>query len=256
MKKLVVVADDFGFSSGVNKGHIEAHIDGIVTEHSFMVDCPGSVEARDLSARNDIKSIGIHLSLMNLNKTGKYLRKKDYLEIFKNDSEKKIQDHIKSELKKFEDLFEMYPTHINGHQMIHAHSKVRDVVAEYALKHNIFIRRPRNISGGTAIDSKSPEKDLEFFMKNNVKMTDYFFEQIIGDYKEVFSGYIKDLKSVSDNKTVELLFHPGYVDETLLRYSSLTNDRVRDLKLLKDKSFKDEIKKLGFDIISFKKLFD
>ena len=33
-------ADDFGFSSGINRGIVEAHERGIVTSASLMVDRP------------------------------------------------------------------------------------------------------------------------------------------------------------------------------------------------------------------------
>ena len=37
MKWLIVNADDFGASTGVNRGIVEAHTGGILTSASFMV---------------------------------------------------------------------------------------------------------------------------------------------------------------------------------------------------------------------------
>jgi hypothetical protein len=36
-KKIIVVGDDFGFSRGVNQGHVEAQLNGIPAEHSFIL---------------------------------------------------------------------------------------------------------------------------------------------------------------------------------------------------------------------------
>ena len=45
---LVVNADDFGQSEGVNRGIIEAHTNGIVTSASLMVRWPAAREASAL----------------------------------------------------------------------------------------------------------------------------------------------------------------------------------------------------------------
>src|SRR6266568_9642133 len=47
MRYLIVNADDFGFSEGVNRGILEAHDKGIVTSASLMVERPAAVEAAD-----------------------------------------------------------------------------------------------------------------------------------------------------------------------------------------------------------------
>src|SRR5439155_977608 len=43
-KVLIVTADDFGISHGVNRGTVEAHREGILTSSSLMVHRPAAVE--------------------------------------------------------------------------------------------------------------------------------------------------------------------------------------------------------------------
>ncbi len=50
-KYLIINADDFGQSSGVTRGIIEAHEHGIVTSASFMVRWPAAAEAVAYSRR-------------------------------------------------------------------------------------------------------------------------------------------------------------------------------------------------------------
>ena len=45
LRRLIVNADDFGQSPGVNRGIIEAHQHGIVTSASLMVSWPAAAEA-------------------------------------------------------------------------------------------------------------------------------------------------------------------------------------------------------------------
>ena len=63
MKYLIVNADDFGQTSGINRGIVEAHLYGIVTSTSLMVDQPGAEEAARLAAGLDNLSVGLHASI-------------------------------------------------------------------------------------------------------------------------------------------------------------------------------------------------
>ena len=82
-------------------------------------------------------------------------------------------------------------------------------------------------------------------------MTDYIFEQIKGTYESCYAGFIKSLEEISEDTSTEFFFHPAYVDETILKYTSLTYDRERDLKLLQDQNFKKIILDSGFTVIDF-----
>jgi len=44
-KYLIVNADDFGQSTGINRGIIEAHERGVVTSASLMVRWPAAIDA-------------------------------------------------------------------------------------------------------------------------------------------------------------------------------------------------------------------
>ena len=63
MKYLIVNADDFGASRGINRGIIEAHRHGIVTSTSLMVNTPFSAEAAKLADEVRHLSVGLHVNL-------------------------------------------------------------------------------------------------------------------------------------------------------------------------------------------------
>src|SRR5258706_4403995 len=62
-RRLIVNADDFGLSVGVNRGIIEAHERGIVTSASLMVRPPAAPEAAAYARRNLGLGVGLHLDL-------------------------------------------------------------------------------------------------------------------------------------------------------------------------------------------------
>ncbi len=65
MRRLIVNADDFGFTSGVNRAIVEAHTLGVVTSSTLMANGKAFAEATDLAQRTPGLSIGCHVVLID-----------------------------------------------------------------------------------------------------------------------------------------------------------------------------------------------
>ena len=65
MRRLIVNADDFGFTSGVNRGIVEAHTCGIVTSSTLMANGPAFAEAAQLAKTVPTLGIGCHVVLID-----------------------------------------------------------------------------------------------------------------------------------------------------------------------------------------------
>ena len=63
MKKVIINADDFGYSSAVNLGIIKAYKEGILTSTTLMANMPGCDEAINLAKENPDLGVGGHLVL-------------------------------------------------------------------------------------------------------------------------------------------------------------------------------------------------
>ena len=63
MKKLVVRADDIGYSEGVTLGIISSYKNGIVTSAGIMVNMPFSRQAIEM-VKNDDVCFGLHVNLV------------------------------------------------------------------------------------------------------------------------------------------------------------------------------------------------
>src|SRR5260370_39846450 len=59
-RRLIVNADDFGQSDGVNRGIIEAHEAGIVRSASLMVRWPVAAQAAAYGRKHPALSLGLH----------------------------------------------------------------------------------------------------------------------------------------------------------------------------------------------------
>ena len=63
MRRLIVNADDFGYTSGVNRAILEAHSHGVVTSATLMANGPAFAEAVQLAGTVPKLSIGCHVVL-------------------------------------------------------------------------------------------------------------------------------------------------------------------------------------------------
>jgi predicted glycoside hydrolase/deacetylase ChbG (UPF0249 family) len=65
LRRLIINADDFGLTSGVNQAILEAHQKGVVTSSTLMANGRAYREAVELAARSPNLSVGCHVVLVD-----------------------------------------------------------------------------------------------------------------------------------------------------------------------------------------------
>lgn len=65
MRRLIVNADDFGFTSGVNRAIVEAHANGVVTSSTVMANGKAFAEAAEMAKTLPKLSVGCHVVLID-----------------------------------------------------------------------------------------------------------------------------------------------------------------------------------------------
>jgi chitin disaccharide deacetylase len=65
LRRLIINADDFGFTSGVNRAIVEAHTRGIVTSSTLMANGPAFAEAAQMAKASPGLSVGCHVVLID-----------------------------------------------------------------------------------------------------------------------------------------------------------------------------------------------
>lgn len=65
MRRLIVNADDFGYTTGVNRAIVEAHTRGVVTSSTLMANGHAFDEAAQLAKSNPRLSVGCHVVLID-----------------------------------------------------------------------------------------------------------------------------------------------------------------------------------------------
>ena len=119
MKYLIVNADDFGYSLGVNRGIIEAHTNGIVTSTSVMVDAVGAEQAKELVNYPDL-SVGLHFVARDFNN---------------------VSGELDRQYEKFIDVVGVAPDHLNSHKVYTEDKRIYGELNEFAQQKNIPLRR-------------------------------------------------------------------------------------------------------------------
>ena len=108
MKKLVVVADDFGLTRSVNAGVVTSYLKGLVTEISFMVLAAEAGNAIELIKSHNLKRIGIHTMLLPWTK-GLRPKRQNYVDLFRNSTFEQIEKLARKELIRFEEIVGQNP---------------------------------------------------------------------------------------------------------------------------------------------------
>jgi predicted glycoside hydrolase/deacetylase ChbG (UPF0249 family) len=105
MRRLIVNADDFGLSEGVDDGIIEAHVRGVVTSTSLMVDRPAASHAASVARRHPALSVGLHFE------------EEESVDL---DDPAQAARAFAGQLKRFRALTGRDPTHVDSHHHVHA----------------------------------------------------------------------------------------------------------------------------------------
>lgn len=126
-RALIVNADDFGQSEGINHGILRAHRSGVVTSASLMVRWPAAEHAAEHAGDLDL---GLHVDLGEwVYRDGRWIAR--YERVSLNDA-LAVEAEIKSQVEAFQRLTGRLPTHIDSHQHVHLREPVLSVVSRLA----------------------------------------------------------------------------------------------------------------------------
>lgn len=259
MRKMIINADDFGYSSGVNAGIIKAHQEGILTSTTLMGNMPGAEEAVRLAEENPKLGVGVHLVLTTgepiknnsqlVDSQGKFFRLKDYKQARPKMTDSDIFDEWCAQIDYLLELG-LKPTHFDSHHHVHFFDENHEITFAIANKYNLNFRN----SFGTENFS-----ELTFNSVNDL-LLDMMNTSAIRNMKKPYTSLKKDcleelqitIDKASQVEVVEMMVHPAFVDEELYQNSSFNIQRVREVEILTDPLVRDLVEKNQFKLVNFK----
>jgi hopanoid biosynthesis associated protein HpnK len=278
MKRLIVNADDFGMTHGINRGIVEANGKGIVTAASIMVTGLAFEEAVQLARENPNLDIGLHLSLTvgspasndpavhrYLTSHGTFrLGNRDLLKnlILHNISPSVPRREIEAQFKKAVDT-RLPITHIDGHESIHLFPGIREIVLALMERYGIpFIRLSyeRIVLREVWKLRRWKKALINLFgllhgrqvRRRGIRTTHHYYGTFDAGYlgKERLMAMILNLKE----GTSEIMCHPGYRDESFDRICGGRYLPDQELRALMDAEVKNLLHKRGVHLIGFRDL--
>jgi chitin disaccharide deacetylase len=218
-KYLIINADDFGASSGVNHGIIECHTRGVVTSTSLMVTGRAMREAAALSRDHPALAVGLHWDVCGEDERA-----------FDLDDLTAVRDEFRRQLDDFVALLGRTPTHIDSHRHVHREEQVMPVIRELSAPLGIPVREDGRVQfvGGFYAQ-------WEWQVTNPEYVSVHFLQHLLRE--EVLPGW------------TELSCHPGYRSPD---YTSVyLAEREAEVRTLTDPLIRQTIEDLGIHLVSF-----
>ncbi len=274
-KKFILNADDFGMSKAFNRAVLEGYHNGFLTSASLCANGKAfNAAVNEIIPECPNLGIGIHLNIMEgrsltkapmlTNKRGKF--NNSYLKLMLKSNDHQFLEQIEYEFRTQIETVMNYTKvdHIDSHVHTHAIPNIFKLTAKLAKEYKIpYIRTqheeiyfvpsvkkhlnfkyPPNIlkilllNGFSKINKKTA---LEYGLKTNDYLLGVGYTGLM-DSMTVEYG----LKAIEENCLVEALIHPcNYA-------ASRQNQHYREFLITQNKSLKDKINRLGFEITNYK----
>jgi predicted glycoside hydrolase/deacetylase ChbG (UPF0249 family) len=227
---LIVNADDFGQSPGVNRGVIDAHERGIVTSASLMVRWPAAPEAAEYARQHPELSVGLHFEV------GEWaFREGEWTavyEVVRSEDRSAVELELERQLEGFQRLVGRPPTHLDSHQHVHLRGTVRPAAERLARDLEIPLRccSPFIQYNGTFYG----QTDDGLQVPGAISVT-----ALIGTLEALPWGW------------TELACHPGRGNDLDTMYGL---EREREVAVLCDSTVRDALSRLRINLRSFREI--
>ncbi len=218
-RHLIFNADDFGASTGVNRGIMECHTHGVLTSTSLMVTGRAVGEAAAMSRDHPALAIGLHWDVW-----GEDEREFDLRDV------PAVRDEFRRQLDQFHTLMGRLPTHIDSHRHAHREEHLMPVFRELVAPLGVPLRgdgRVKFVGGFYA--------QWEWRITNLEYVSVPFLERMLRE--EVPEGW------------TEFSCHPGYRSPD---YQAVyLAERESEVRTLTDPRIRQCIQELGIRLVSY-----
>ena len=225
---LIVNADDFGLSRGVNHGIAKAYENGIVTSASLMVRHSATHQAVEFARENPGLSLGLHFDFGEwAYRNGGWI---PIYQVVSLEDTRAVTKEAFKQLSTFRQIAGNNPTHMDSHQHLHLREPVRKVLSEIARTLDIPLR---HISGQIRYcgDFYGQTREGNPLPKHSIGT----------------EGLIIILKNLQQGIT-ELACHPGNGDDIDTAYGK---EREEETKTLCDPLVRSAIKNFDIELCTF-----
>ena len=251
--RLIVNADDCGYSPGINRGIIHAFCRGIVTSTTLMVNQQYCGDAVALLKRHNILSAGLHLNLTR----GRPLSEPRCVSTLVDETgcfhtldliyslpiaAAEVETELEAQFWMMVQLG-LFPTHLDAHHHLQCHPVIREVMITVAARYKLPLRHFQ-------------KEDKDAMLRAGITTPDFFISSFWDEQANVeyLCKTLRLLSSSNSGKSVvELMTHPGFSDENACG-SSYYQQRQQELSVLCSSEVKELIDSLKIELVDYRSL--
>jgi len=272
MKKLIINSDDYGRTPDISRGIREAHLKGVVTSTTCMMNIPTTADDVKIALDETPKlGMGVHLVLTMgkpisapeavpsiVDKNGNHLKYDAFIANIPNLNMDEVKTEWRAQIEAFIEAAGRKPDHLDSHH--HSSFFTPELfhgMLELAKEYDCPIRNPiahgdNPTAGMPAVADPMSDHAPRLMKEFNARSTDTIF---VDFYDEgATSEELLDILSNVADGTTEVMCHPGYVDEAFSKESVYNFQRERELKILTDPAIQQAIQANGIELITFAEL--
>jgi predicted glycoside hydrolase/deacetylase ChbG (UPF0249 family) len=249
--KLIVNADDFGYTPGVTAGILRAHREGIVTATTMMANAPDTDgAARAAHAVSDL-DVGVHLAVTygapltapervpSLVEGGRFPRVTDLLRAGRPDAGEALVEY-RAQYRRVRDLIGREPSHLDTHHWVHDLPALEEAFLALAKE-----------TGAAARTHDGRQRAR--FRDAGVRTPDHFVREFQHSGAIHLEAMLDLLERVAEEGgVVELMCHPAEPDPALLEGSSYARERGVELETLIDPRVRTALERLGIELVDYR----
>ena len=218
-RSLIINADDFGASAGVNRGILACHTRGVVTSTSLMVTGRAARQAAAMSREHPALGVGLHWDVW-----GEDEREFDLSDLGA------VRDEFRRQLDEFVHIMGRMPTHVDSHRHAHRDQAVLPMFRELVGPLGVPLRGcgPVAYVGGFYAQWEWQVTNLEY-------VSVPFLQKLLRE--EVPAGW------------TEIACHPGFITPDF--HSVYRHEREEEIRALTDPRIRQTIEELGIRLTNY-----
>ena len=286
-RRLIVNADGFGFTPGVNRGIERAVAEGVVRSTSCVVNFPEIEELPGFVSRWPHVSVGIHFNLSVGRPVTDASRVRTLVDgdgnfwgaelprrlLSRTVSREDIRRELHAQVRRMLDLGTL-PSHWDGHQNMHLYPPFFQDAIAVAAEHAIARMRapnrhlvPARHNGGSRTRALAryyaahPRRVVThtyahalgaLARRRGMRMADRLVSPAYlgANEKWVLDTWLYVIESLPAG-TSEIYCHPGYVDDALRRRATYVDERELEVVVLTAPQLEGKVRAAGVTLASF-----
>lgn len=250
MKKIILRADDLGFSRGINYGIYDAVKAGLIQSVGVMVNMEATQHGVGLLREIPGCCFGLHTNLCAgrpISAPEKVPSLVDAQGVFYSsaryrNAEKEFisyadaRTEIDAQYRRFIELFGCQPAYFEAHAI--KSQVMMQALKDYAKENNLLYHAP-----------------FESLKVGNLEIPMYLGDIMNSEY-DPWGELQECVRSLEEDIPKMYVFHPGYLDQTIMNMSSLTINRTKETAVLTDPKTKAWLEEQAVRLCSYRTITD